>query len=396
MLVNAATAAERPDLATFWKAWDLAQANFVYRDALDQQKMLYGAIRGMIDALGDDGHTRFLTPEDVATERSTLTGRFDGIGAEVNVRNGRPVVVAPIEDSPAEKAGLLPGDTILSVDGQDVSSASLGEIVSKVRGPRGTIVRLGVLHPGQSSSVDLSIERGPITVRSVTWVLVPGTSLAHVRINRFAGGTTQELKDALAAGRAAGAQGFVLDLRNNPGGLLNEAVSASSQFLKDGNVLLEENAKGERTPYPVKPDGLAIDTPIVVLVNRGSASASEIFAGAIQDHERAPIVGEQTYGTGTVLSTFDLGDGSEIYLGTAQWLTPNGRAIRKVGVKPDVVVALSGGARPVSPSEERAMTADQLAARGDAQLAKAIEILGASRGADGVCVDDTHPADGRC
>jgi carboxyl-terminal processing protease len=158
---------------------------------------------------------------------------------------------------------------------------------------------------------------------------------------------------------------------------LTEAVSATSQFLKDGDVLLEENARGERTAYAVKPDGVAIDAAIVVLVNRGSASSSEIFAGAIQDHGRAPIVGEQTYGTGTVLSTFDLGDGSEVYLGTAQWLTPNGRAIRKVGIKPDVVVRLPSDARPLSPSEERGMTADQLAARGDVQLAKAIEILNA-------------------
>jgi carboxyl-terminal processing protease len=189
MVVNAAAATDRPDLTIFWKAWDLAEANFVYRDALDQQKMLYGAIRGMVDALGDDGHSRFLTPDDVKMERSSLTGRFDGIGAEVNLRNGHPIVVAPIEDSPAEKAGLLPGDTILSVDGQDVSAASLSEIVGKVRGPRGTVVRLGVVHPGQSSPVDVSIVRGPITVKSVTWALVPGTSFAHVRINRFAAAT---------------------------------------------------------------------------------------------------------------------------------------------------------------------------------------------------------------
>lgn len=373
-----AASGPRPDLTTFWKAWDLAEANFVYRDAVDPQKMLFGAIRGMIDALGDDGHSRFLTPEEVKTERSSLSGRFEGIGAEVNVRNGHPVVVAPLEDSPAERAGLQPGDSILMVDGEDVTNATLTELVSKVRGPRGTPVRLIVLHPNDASAVELTIVRDSITTRAVTWAIVPGTTIGHLRINRFGPRTTEELKRALAAARGAGADRFVVDLRNNPGGLLNEAVSATSQFLSEGDVLLEENAKGERKAYHVQSGGVATDEPIVVLINRGSASSSEIFAGAMQDHARATVVGERSFGTGTVLSPFDLGDGSQLYLGVAQWLTPSGRQIRRVGIKPDVPVALAPGARPLSPREERNLTSEGLAATNDAQLLKAVELLSPS------------------
>ena len=365
----------RPDLTTFWKAWDLAEANFVYRDAIDPQKMMYGAIRGMIDALGDDGHSRFLTPDDVKNERSSLNGRFEGIGAEVNIRNGHPVIVAPLEDSPAEKAGLQPGDAVLAVDGEDVTGATLSDLVTKVRGPRGTSVKLTVLHPNDASAVEVTIVRAAITSKSVSWAIVPGTTVGHVRINRFGPGTTQELKDAIAAAQAAGADRFALDLRNNPGGLLNEAVSTTSQFLKDGDVLLEQNAKGDKKPYHVESGGVATDAPVVVLINRGSASSSEIFAGAIQDHARGQVVGERSFGTGTVLSPFDLGDGSQLYLGVAQWLTPNGRAIRKVGIQPDVPVALAADARALSPREERDLTPNGFAAKNDAQLAKAVALL---------------------
>jgi carboxyl-terminal processing protease len=370
--------AARPDLALFWQAWDLAQRDFVYRDALQTQKLVYGAIRGMIDALGDDGHTRFLTPDEVKTERSSMRGQFEGIGAEVNLRAGRPVVIAPIEDSPAERAGLVAGDTIVMVDGEDVSSLSLTELIAKVRGPRGSVVRLSVIHPGESTAAEIEITRDRVTVRSVTFALVPGTTVGHLRVNRFGPTTSKELVDAIKQVRAEGADRLVLDLRNNPGGLLHEAVSATSQFLKDGNVLLEEDAKGDRKPYPVEPGGVAADIPIAILINRGSASAAEIFAGAIQDQRRGPVVGERSFGTGTVLTPFNLDDGSQIYLGTSQWLTPGGRVIRKAGIQPDVAVQMPAGARAISPREERTLPADELADRNDAQLRRAVELLSAA------------------
>jgi carboxyl-terminal processing protease len=370
--------ANRPDLVLFWKAWDVAQENFVYRNALDSQKMIYGAIRGMIDALGDDGHSRFLTPDEVKAERSALRGQFDGIGAEVNVRNGRPVVVAPLEDSPAERAGLLAGDTIMTVDGVDVTSYTLTELVTKVRGARGTPVTLTVLHPGDSASVDLTIVRDEVKSPSVTWALVPGTTVGHVRISRFGQGTGREVTDAITTAKAAGADRLVLDLRNNPGGLLSEAIASASQVLKEGDVLLEEDASGARRPYPVRKGGIALDLPVAVLINRGSASASEIFAGAVQDHKRGTVVGERSFGTGTVLTPFNLDDGSQLYLGTSQWLTPSGRVIRKAGIQPDVTLQLPNNVRAISPREERTMSVGTLLERNDAQLLKAVELLGAT------------------
>jgi carboxyl-terminal processing protease len=366
----------RPELAAFWKAWDLAHEKFVYRDALVPEKMVQGAIRGMIDALGDDGHTRYLSPDDVKLERSSQRGRYDGIGAEVNIRGGRPIIVAPIEGSPAERAGLRAGDAVIAVDGQDVSSVSLSELVEKVRGPRGSTVVLTVVRPNESTGVDVPIQRGEIRVTAVTWTMVPGVPVAHIRINRFAATTTEELKTAIAGARAGGAEALVLDLRNNPGGLLNQAVSSVSQFLGDGDVLLEEGADGQRKSYPVQAGGLAVDLPMVVVINGGSASASEIFAGAMQDYGRAKVVGEKSFGTGTVLSPQDLPDGSQLYLGVAQWLTPKGRVIRKVGIKPDEPILPIGGDHPLSPREERLMSVAGFLERNDVQLMKALDVLG--------------------
>jgi carboxyl-terminal processing protease len=366
----------RPELAAFWKAWDLAHEKFVYRDALVSDKMVQGAIRGMIDALGDDGHTRYLSPEDVKLERSSQRGRYDGIGAEVNIRGGRPIIVAPIEGSPAERAGLRAGDTVIAVDGVDVGTISLSELVEKVRGPRGSTVVLTIVRPLESTGVDVPIERGEIRVAPVTWAMVPGVPVAHVRINRFATGTTEELKKAIEGARAEGAEALVLDLRNNPGGLLNQAVSSVSQFLSEGDALLEQNADGQRKGFPVQAGGVALDIPMVVLINKGSASASEIFAGAMQDYERAKIVGEKSFGTGTVLTPLDLPDGSQLYLGSAQWLTPKGRVIRKVGIKPDVAVGAVGDGQPLSPREERLMSVTGFLARNDTQLLQGLDLLG--------------------
>jgi carboxyl-terminal processing protease len=366
----------RPELTAFWTAWDLAHEHFVYRDALIAERLLQGAIAGMVDALGDSGHSRYLSPEDVRRERQSARGRYDGIGAEVNMRDGRAVVVAPLEGSPAERAGLRAGDGIVAVDGQDVTSLSLSELVEKVRGPRGSTVTLTVVRATDPNGLDVAIARGEIRVSPVSWTMVPGAAVGHIRINRFGPNTTDELKGAIRSAREGGAEALVIDLRNNPGGQLSQAVASTSQFLTEGDVLLEENARGERKSYPVHPGGLATDLPIVVLINRGSASASEIFAGAIQDHGRGQVVGERTFGTGTVLFPYDLPDGSQLYLGVAQWLTPQGRVIRKVGVKPDVAVALSGDAHPLSPRLERTMSPAELLAQPDAQLLTGLELLG--------------------
>jgi carboxyl-terminal processing protease len=366
-------------MAPFWQAWSLVEQHFAFKDNVDHQKMVYGAIQGMLSTLDDEGHTRFLSPDEVKLEQSNLQGRFEGIGAEVGTRNGRPTIVAPIEGSPAERAGIRSGDVIVRVDGQDVSGLTLTEIVSRIRGPKGSAVQLQVLHPGASVPTELAIVREQIQTQMVTWAMLPGTTVAHIRISQFGQQADAELKQAIAGARAAGATGLVVDIRNNPGGLLDQAVAVSSEFEDNGVVLLQEDRDGRRRSFPVRRGGVAIDLPMVVLTNEGSASASEIFAGAMQDDGRAVVVGAKTFGTGTVLTSFPLGDGSVVLLGTAQWLTPSGRAIRKQGIKPDVPVQLPANAEMLAPRAERTMTSGELQRSADAQLLRGLELVQAGR-----------------
>src|SRR5262249_4301328 len=247
----------------FWQAWDLIEEQYVDRSALDPRRLVYGAIEGMVDALGDVGHSRFLTPEAYQEEQEALAGRLEGIGVEVAVRDGRLTIVAPIPGSPAQQAGLRAGDTIVRVNGQDVTGMSLEQVISQVRGPAGTPVTLTVIHRGETALTDVTVVRERINVPSVSWAQVPGTAVAHVLIRQFAEHATDELVEALPAIRAGGATAVVLDLRNDPGGLRDEAIGLASQFLGEGNVLLEQDAQSRRTPFPVPPGGAATDLPPV-------------------------------------------------------------------------------------------------------------------------------------
>jgi carboxyl-terminal processing protease len=358
---------------TFAEAWNLVQDNYVDRSAVDSTKMAYAATSAMLDTLGDVGHTRFLSPDALREEDDLLAGKLEGIGAEVTIQNGQPTIVAPIPGSPAQRAGLRPGDVIERVNSQDTTGLTLEQVLSLVRGPADTTVTLTVVHKGETTPVDIPIVRAKITIPSVSWALLPGTSVAHVLVHQLAEHATDELTAALGDAQAKGATAVILDLRNDPGGFRDEAVGVASQFLKEGDVLLEQDSQGRRTNFPVKPGGVALDLPLVVLVNEGTASAAEIVAGAIQDHQRAQLVGQTTFGTGTVLSTYKLGDGSAILLGTAEWLTPNGRQIWHHGIAPDVSVAMPTGAAPLVPEDEAQMTSAQLEASQDAQLLRALD-----------------------
>jgi carboxyl-terminal processing protease len=368
------------DFGTLWQAWDIVQEHFVDREALDANSVEYGAIRGMVAALGDDGHTVFLTPEEMSRRQADLSGKFSGIGAQLGVKDGLPIIVAPFDGSPAEEAGVKAGDIIMEVDGQDVGTWPLDQVASTIRGAAGTQVVLGLLRPEESKSLEITITRGEIVVPAVTWAMVPGTEVALVRMSRFSANAVEQLKTSLEAAQAAGAASLILDLRNNPGGLLDQAIQVSSQFLKDGNVLQEEDAQGKRKAFPVQRGGVATEIPMVVLINQGSASSAEILAGAIQDHERGTLVGETTFGTGTVLRPFTLDDGSALMLGTSQWLTANGRLIRKQGIEPDVRVELPVEVELLSPSAVENMSAGELLQSQDAQMLKALELLDALPG----------------
>lgn len=363
------------EFSIFWEAWNIAERNFVDTNALDPQVMTYGAIRGMLDALGDRGHTRFLSPEELKAEEMSIRGRYSGIGAEIGIRDGVPVIVAPLDGSPAQEAGIRAGDIVVRVDGEDVTGFTLDQVVALVRGPEGEPVTLTLIREGQSAFLEITVVRQTIRIASVSWTVVPGTSIAHIRISQFNEVALPDLLTALKEIRQQNVTGIVVDVRSNPGGLLDQAVDIASQFLESGNVVLERSRSGAERAYKVKPGGLATDIPVVVLVNQGSASASEIFAGAIQDQQRGTIVGETTFGTGTILSTFYLSDGSAILLGTGEWLTPNGRSLRAAGVTPNVEVPLPDDGRILTPTVTASLTLEEIRAEGDEQLARGIELL---------------------
>ena len=375
---NLTTANDGPNFGLIKDAWTTIQKVYVDRAALQSQPLTYGAISGMVNALGDTGHSTFLSPQMVQEERNLTQGKFEGIGIEVQAKNNNVVIVAPLDGSPAQRAGLRAGEVIIKVNGDDVTGLPLNQVVKRILGPVGTSVTLTVFDPTTSNTTTVTLTRATITLHNVTWQRLPGTSIADVRIAAFSNGVTPDLQQALKEIQQQHLTGIVLDLRNNPGGLLDEAVGTASQFLKSGNVLLEKNAQGQTKPVPIDSGGLAPDIPMVVLINQGTASAAEIVAGALQDAQRAKLVGETTFGTGTVLNEFPLPDGSALLLATEEWLTPKGRVIWHTGISPDITVALPLTATLLLPETERNMTAAQLQASGDQQMLRALELLSSS------------------
>ncbi|MCA9985911.1 MAG: S41 family peptidase [Anaerolineales bacterium] len=358
------------------EAWQTIQDNYVDQAVLTDETLTYGAIDGIVQALGDTGHSRFLTPAMVAAQHEYTSGEFEGIGAYVESQDGIVVIVSPIDNSPAQAAGLLPGDMILAVDGEDVTNMPVSEVVGRVLGPAGSEVTLTIFTPATETTRDVTVTRAKIELENVRWAQLPGTTLAHVRIAAFSDGVSEDLVAALQEIQAAGLTGVVLDLRNNPGGLLTEAVGVTSQFLPEDSVVLQrQNAQGEISLETAIGDGAALTIPVVVLINQGSASASEIVAGALQDAERAQLVGMTTFGTGTVLREFSLSDGSAMLLATELWLTPAGRVIWHKGVEPDLMVDLPAGTVLLSPEREAQLSAAELQANPDEQLLQAITLL---------------------
>ncbi len=366
----------RDTFGIFWQAWRVVEEHYVDASVATPINLTRGAISGMVDALGDTGHSRYLTPSDRQAEADNLAGKLDGIGIEVEVKDGHITVVAPLDNSPAQKAGILPGDVIEKVNGQDVSRMGLDEVSQIIRGPAGSSVQVTILRQGVSELLDFTMTRQEVTVPDVTWATIPGHQIAHVRISSFGKDTDTQLRAALTDARNAGDTKVILDLRNDPGGLLDQAVDVASEFVASGNVLQTQDRSGKRDPIAVKPGGVDTGNSLVVLVNHGTASAAEIVAGAIQDQHRATIIGEQTFGTGTVLTEYPLSDGSSILLGTSEWLTPSGHSIRNNGITPDQVVPEPVSTIPLVPTEERSLSAEQLNQSNDAQLLNAIKSVG--------------------
>jgi carboxyl-terminal processing protease len=370
--------------APFWEAWHLVQEHYVDRKAIEPKRLTQGSIRGMLDALGDVGHTTYLTPEELKATEEFLKGELEGIGAILTVREHRPTIAQTLPGSPARKAGLLPGDALLQVNGKTVVDESPDHVAALIRGKAGTEVRLRVARSGQTQPLDLTIVRAKIEVPQVSWHHLPGTSLAHLAIREFGKHTDDQLRQAIKEIRAAGLKGLIVDVRANPGGLKEQAVAVTSEFLNGGVVFIEQDAQGRRQEVPVRKGGVATDLPLCVLIDGGTASSAEIFAGALQDQGRGKLIGTRTFGTGTVLEPFELSDGSAVLLAVAEWLTPKGRRIWHQGIKPDIEVALPPGASILLPDEESNLDAAGLARSKDAQLLKAIEVLtGKSPSANG-------------
>lgn len=364
---------DREAVTLYAEALDKVRDDYVNQESVDPKKQTYAAIEGMLDSLGDEGHTRFLTPEEVEKNREGLSGTYVGIGVQLEDRDGEAVVASPIEGSPADRAGIETGDVVVAVDGKDVRDAELSRIVDRVKGPEGSKVELTVLR--EEREREFSLERAEIKSPVVSWAVIPGADTAQIRLSSFSDDSAEELRKAFEEARAAGAERFILDLRSNPGGRLDQAVEIAELFLEPGSVIyIREDASGERDKVEADGGDPPIKAPMTVLVNEGSASSSEILAGALRDNDRATVVGATTFGTGTVLSEFALRDGSAILLGTSEWLTPNGDFIRETGIEPDVKVKLAEDAEPVTPTTARDLSRPEILDR-DAQLRRAFELL---------------------
>lgn len=360
-------------LALYAEALNTVRNNYVDQKDIYPKEEAYGAIRGMLETLGDDGHTRFLTPEEREQNDQSLSGTYVGIGVQLEEKKGQVVVAAPIQGSPAEKAGISPDDVLLAVDGKSVRGDDISEVVEKVKGPEGTTVELTVRHEGKKREYDL--ERAQINSPVASWAMIPDSDVALVLLSSFSDDSAKELQNAFEEAKAAGARRYILDLRNNPGGRLDEAVQMAGFFLEPGSVVyIRKDASGEREEITVEGGPESMNAPLTVLVDGGSASSSEILAGALRDNGRATVIGETTFGTGTVLSEFVLRDGSSILLGVAEWLTPDGDFIRDTGIKPEVKVPLEEGTAPLTPDDVRDLSREETLER-DAQLREAYEKL---------------------
>lgn len=327
------------ELKAIWDVWAILTREHVDRSDLDPEAFTEAAIRGMLDALGDP-HTNYVRPEAFKIESSDLQGKFEGIGANVSMRlDGKLQIVAPIKGSPAEAAGLRPADVILEVDGVSIVGLSLLEAVARIRGPRGSTVDLLVLHLGSLDPEHIFVVRDVIPLESVLLRSEPGDRIAHIRITSFYADTAQNLAASVREARDGGAEALILDVRDNPGGLLQSVVDVTSQFLDEGLVLYEVDGEGSRTNWNVRDTGETIDMPMVVLTNEFSASASEILAGALQDYGRATVVGATTFGKGSVNVLRRLSNDGGLYVTFARWFTPLGRPIEGEGVIPDIEVA---------------------------------------------------------
>lgn len=350
-------AGEDVDFDLFWEVWDSLKDNYVDSKELSEKKMFYGALRGLVASVGDP-YTVFMDPKLSQDFADDMAGTFEGIGAEIGIKEDVLTIVAPLPDMPAEKAGLKAGDKVLAINGTSTMGISIDEAVSRIRGPKDTTVTLSIKREGEDLQ-DISIVRGAIVVKSVRTEMRED-EIFNIKVTNYNNDTRDLFNAAIREALENNPNGIILDLRNNPGGYLDTAIEMASEWIEDGLVVVEQYSEDNKKEHYARGRARLKDVPTVVLVNQGSASASEIVAGALQDHGQAKVVGMQTFGKGSVQTLSHFEDGSSIKVTVAKWLTPDGRSINDDGIAPDFEVDLS---------------LEDYNSNKDPQLDKAIEIL---------------------
>lgn len=347
------------DMGIVFEAWKKLSEKYV-GSIPDNKSMVYGMAKGMTEQLGDP-YTVFFEPDKAKQFKEDLKGSFEGIGAEIGMKDSIVTIIAPIKDTPADKAGLKPGDKILKIDDKETTGLSVDEAVSSIRGKKGTQVKLNVISESDPAPRDVSITRDVINVKSVTWEM-KNDDVAYIQLSSFSEDTVKEFTEAARQIRESSAKSIVLDLRGNPGGYLDSAVDIASFFLPKGTLVVREDFGGKQpaNDYATQYQPVLDKYPMVALVDNGSASAAEILAGALSEKKGVKLVGEKTYGKGSVQEFITLSDGSTVKVTVAEWLTPEGKNINKEGISPDTTVEIS---------------ADDLQNKRDSQLDKALEIV---------------------
>ena len=364
---------DREGIALYAEALKVVKEDYINQKAIDPEKQTYGAIKGMLGSLDDRGHTSFLTPEEVEKNRERYSSKQVGIGVRLENDNDKVVVLDTIDGSPAQEAGIKPGDALVAINGESVRGMNIVEVADKLEGSEGSPVKLSALRGGEEH--EFSLERVKLTVPAVSWNLIPGTHVAHLRLGSFSEDSSTEFEDAVSEARDNGAERFVLDLRDNSGGWVEQAEKIAARFLPARSVIyVQKDAAGREEEVTVPEDNRPLDVPLVVLVNVGSASSAEILAGSLKDNGRARVVGGKTFGAGTMLEERPLSDGSAIMLATAQWLTPNRDPIQGSGIEPDIKGSLEEGQKPRPPDQLRGLSRKETFAH-DAQLKRAFEVL---------------------
>jgi len=346
------------NFSLFWEAYGKIKERYVDPGKIDLDKIIYGAISGMVKSL-EDPYTVFMTPNDTKMFLDDISGSFEGVGMEISIRDGQLTVIAPLEGTPAQKAGLMPGDKVVQINGESTLDISIEEAARLIRGERGTIVSLSIFRQDWDSSKDFEIVRDVIEIPSMSWEMLDN-NIAYIRIYHFSQSADLDFNKIAVEVLAQGAERIILDLRNNPGGYLEVANSIASAFLQSGQVVVIEDSGGEQKEHLARGSLIFFQRPVVILINQGSASASEILAGALRDNNGVKLVGETSFGKGSVQQMEMLSGGSSIKVTVAQWLTPNGETISEVGLDPDIKVE---------------MTMEHIRAGLDPQLDKAIEII---------------------